>query len=565
MILPRAVTVLLLLFSTFAMGQRDADERPNFIFIFLDDLGLGDLKSYGHPYAITDNLDRVATEGTSFYEFHNTGNVCPTSRAGFMTSRNPSWFPNYSEEYGFMGTQTVTKLLHDGGYIVGHVGKWNIGPWPNGTEYEEYGIDDLRLVRSISGDERGREGLRFDEAIDFVQQNQNNPFYLNLWATAPHTPIDPEPEIVVPFKDLQVDTNLFSFHMQNKLFRLVNGGLNITENMQKYLGIVYGVDLNVGRLLDKLDELNLADNTVVVFTSDNGPALSQTGSSGILRGNKHDFYEGGFVTPFLLRWPGRVPAGRVNRVSLFSALDWLPTICTLAGVDYPKDMIEGEDISDIWLGSDRSRANPIFYRDLQRRANVAMRAGKWKLLDWVKELYDLETDPEERSNIYDEHPDIVAAMLGSIAQWEATLPNVHARLPDEPYPFDPTAKATVIATPYLLLDGGNATSASSSPSDPPSKTPILPPALSLSDFPSSSPILNSTFVPSDLPLSDLPSSAPSMNNISQETTLFPTATPAANTFSDRDPSTFETSIAKHHLPFQSLRGAVVVCAFVALL
>jgi N-acetylgalactosamine-6-sulfatase len=125
-----AIIIVALLFvsppqSCFA---QQAEERPNFIFIFADDVGFGDLKCYGHPYAVTDNLDRLAREGTSFRQFHTTGNVCPNSRAGFMTSRNPSWYPNYTKDYGFLGTPTVTKILHDAGYTVGHVGKWNIGP-----------------------------------------------------------------------------------------------------------------------------------------------------------------------------------------------------------------------------------------------------------------------------------------------------------------------------------------------------------------------------------------------------------------------------------------------------
>ena len=146
------------------------------------------------------------------------------------------------------------------------------------------------------------------------------------------------------------------------------------------------MDLQIGRLLNKLDELGLDDNTVFVVSSDNGPAflgssIANAGWAGGLRGGKHDVYSGGIVVPFLARWPGKIPAGKVND-SFLSALDWLPTVGTMANADVPFDFIEGEDMSDVFLGNDRDRSNPIFYRELVTLSKSTIRAGHWKLIEF---------------------------------------------------------------------------------------------------------------------------------------------------------------------------------------
>ena len=474
----------------------DDGPPPNIIFLFADDVGFGDLACYGHPYAITPNLDRLAKEGTLFRQFHVTGSVCPTSRAGFMTSRNPSWFPNYTADFGFLNTMTITKLLHDyGGYFVGHIGKWNIGPRPaDGNEdlndRNRYGIDDVRLIGSIRDDPRGKEGQRFDEAIQFLQERydaqqeqirndqKKQPFYLNVWIYATHTPVEPPDELIEPFKDLHVDRGLFGQHMQS-VFNAIDakdqssGGTGdlVDRSMRAYLGEVYGMDVQIGRLLDKLDELGMADDTVVVFSSDNGPAklsagINNSGWAGGLRGSKHNFYEGGTREPFIVRWPNKVPAGYINNDSLMSGLDWFPTIARLAQVNSPSNpnftntyqsYIEGEDVSDIWLGKNRyrSRRNPLFWRTLSSQNEATMKYGPFKIFKQTKEMYDLQEDSEQEiTNVYDDpkYASIRDAMLQRIADWESTLPTVHVRGVDgEPYPFDPTIPTPVIGPPDFVF------------------------------------------------------------------------------------------------------------------
>lgn len=242
------------------------DQRPpNVVFILSDDIGYGDLACYGHPYSETPNLDRLAAEGTMYTQFNVNGNVCPHTRDGFMTGRNPSWFPNYTAQYGFKGALTITELLKETGYVTGHIGKWNIGGDPE-TDALEYGIDDLRRTTNLVDDPRGREGLRFDDAIDFIERNQDNPFYLNLWIYAVHTPIEAPQEMIDRYQDLEVNRSNFGFWMQPRFDELEDLNGTIDENMHLYMADLYALDLNVGRLLDKLDDLNLTNNTIVVFT-----------------------------------------------------------------------------------------------------------------------------------------------------------------------------------------------------------------------------------------------------------------------------------------------------------
>lgn len=235
-------------------------QRPNVILIFADDIGFGDLECYGHPYSETPNLCRLAREGTRFENFYVTGNVCPHSRSGLLTSRNPSWFPNYTPDYGFRGTETIYNMLDDAGYQTGHIGKWNIGIDPD-NEHNEYGIDYYRGTGSQSEDPFGREGKRFSTAIDFLENNAREPFYLNMWIYATHTPIKPSEQFLDRYRNLDIDYSKFGGSLD---------GVS-EDRIRKYLADLWSLDLNVGRLLDKLDELGIADNTLIAFTSDNGP------------------------------------------------------------------------------------------------------------------------------------------------------------------------------------------------------------------------------------------------------------------------------------------------------
>lgn len=413
------------------------DRKPNIIFILADDLGWGDLAVYGHPYARTPNIDKLAAEGTMFHRFYVTGSVCAPSRAGFMTSRSPATFiRSDTDREGLQGRMTITELLNNNGYATGHFGKWVMGDTrAPGT----YGIDEIREGIKARDTVPARDAKIFAAALRFIEKNKDVPFYVNIWTKTAHFAVDPHPSLAALFEGIDVKREDFSKFMQEKFDHTETAGRSLNEGMSAYLGEVYALDVMVGNLLQKLDELGLRENTIVVFSSDNGPAMISTrglrkgdlrawnnmGDTGGFRGVKDSPYEGGVRTPFLIRWPGNVPAGNVNTTSITSSLDWLPTVAKIAGVSYDKDMFEGEDVSDIWKGSKRSRRNPLFWNEVLSTRPIAMLQGDWKMHIRKKKisLYNLSDNPEEDIDLASKYPQIVTELKKKLDEWGSTLPN----------------------------------------------------------------------------------------------------------------------------------------------
>jgi N-acetylgalactosamine-6-sulfatase len=212
------------------------------------------------------------------------------------------------------------------------------------------------------------------------------------------------------------------------------------------LGDVYQIDLNVGRLLKVIDELGLRDNTIVVFSSDHGPAPvivankgarrfsnNMLGYAGPFRGGKHTLYEGGTRVPCIIRWPAHVKAGRVDTENVCSFIDWMPTLCAIVGIEDLPDQLDGEDISDIWFGAERERSKPLLWKASATGSTPVIREGKWKLhlnrrRDQEVELYDLSRDPSERDNVAKKHPDVVASLRKQLQTWVAELPDQYEKL-----------------------------------------------------------------------------------------------------------------------------------------
>jgi len=243
--------------------------------------------------------------------------------------------------------------------------------------------------------------------------------------------------------------------MREKFDQCRQLGGDVTESMRRYLGDVSSLDDDVGRLLRKLDELGLRDNTIVVFASDQGPApviskalkgskqdnrsfgrreyaRNMLGSMQPFRGGKHTFLEGGVHTPFIIRWPDKVAAGLVNDTSVISMIDWLPTISKLAGIESIPDDLDGEDVSDIWLGATRTRRTPLFWRLSNKYAATVVRDGDWKYVEprnrrIPAELYDVSKDIMEADNVAYKHPDIVKRFEKMVAAFEAELPTEYVK------------------------------------------------------------------------------------------------------------------------------------------
>jgi arylsulfatase A-like enzyme len=432
-----------------------ADNKPNIVFILADDLGVADLACYGHPYARTPALDQLSREGTSFRNFHVTGVTCCPSRAGFMTSKFPATFKKYPADHGYGDRVTITQLLHDSGYRTGHFGKWHMGPeMKPGT----YGIETIGDESGAQGrrhqDPRGRDAQIFDQAIEFITENKERPFYVNVWGHISHFQIAPPPAYVEKFRDLTVREADFAASMREKFEIVRQRGGDVSQHMRRYLADVLTLDESIGRLLKKIDEFGLRDKTIVVFSSDQGAApvrlpaeaagkkskkakraageqaearLDLLGYAGNLRGGKHNMYEGGVRAPFIIRWPGHVPVGRVDEKSVISGIDWLPTLCRIAGAKLPGSDFDGEDVSDIWLGQSRDRARPLFWKTSNVNSELAMLDGSWKIFvpnsrRGETELYDLSRDPAESQNLASQRPDIVKRLADNVQQWNATLP-----------------------------------------------------------------------------------------------------------------------------------------------
>lgn len=451
--------------------------HPNVVFICADDLGWGDLGVYGHPEIETPNLDRLASEGTLFTQFYAGGPVCSPSRVAYLTgvsaaktkvlrplgshaqSREMN-IPDYLDP----AFPTIMRQMKQAGYITGHFGKWHLStydapggpPLPPAYGVDEYKIDlPARVVgqdhylfppplgidgpgweqfqypnplgndRVIAGDR-----LIFAYGIEFVEKHRDRPFYLNLWSHTPHIPLYPTPELMVPYHYLRPEDPW-------------------PVPKQIYYAAVTALDYNIGRFLARLDELGLAGNTVVVFTSDHGPenahlnenGTSGMGSTGPFRGHKVSLYEGGIRVPFLVRWPGKVHAGRVEDDSVLAGVDLLPTFCRLAGIEIPSNLqgeLDGEDVSDVFLGASRARRTALYWENrfwyyggtndplIHQSPILAIREGNWKLLmnpdGSRKELYNVPLDPSEVDNKMAARADIGERLARQLLRWYASMP-----------------------------------------------------------------------------------------------------------------------------------------------
>jgi N-acetylgalactosamine-6-sulfatase len=448
-------------------------QGPNILFILADDLGWGDPSCYGNTRFRTPALDRLAREGTLFTQYYQGGSVCSPSRCTLMTGRWPAEFrihghyatPAQNAQRGMSqfldpGVATLPKLLRSAGYTTIHVGKWHLGRPPKTasgqTVLSAYGFDEARWVDAmgaIDGEPVNLWGIAnrprstrvlVDETIGVLERVKDKPFYCQLWLNDPHGPLAPSAAQREPF------------HRQEPA--------GFTSPFEVFAGTVTEMDRQIGRLLARLDELGLAHNTIVIFSSDNGPediqivntTWSGIGSAGPLRGRKRSLYEGGIRVPFLVRWPAETPAGQVHDQIILSGADLLPTLCELAGAAIPEEVKatqRGQSAAAAFRG-DRSyqRTGPLTWEWRFRIFNhpwncspmLAIRQGPWKLLlnpDRSRvELYDIPADPSEQNNVAGQHPDLVAQLADKALAWQKTLPEgpieAVAGRNDYPWPKD---------------------------------------------------------------------------------------------------------------------------------
>lgn len=432
-----------------AVPLSGAESKPNIIFILADDLGWGDLGCYGHPHIKTPHIDRLAREGTLFTQFYVNGSVCSPSRCGFFTGQYPARHrihghyakPEQNAARGmsqFLDPQVpnIASLLRTAGYKTAHVGKWHLGSNSGGPEPDAYGFDFVGTgeVDGAGGPARDpfhratSTRLFVDESLRFIEQHRNGPFYLQLWTLLPHATLNPTPEQMKPYARHRAGGPTFPHASAAEIFYA-----SVTD-----------LDTQIGRLLEGLDRLGLTEKTLVLFSSDNGPedihignaGHSGIGSAGPFRGRKRSLYEGGVRVPGIVRWPGQVPATRVEDLAVVAAVDWLPTVCRLAGVEIPPGhTLDGEAQDDVLRGESRPRNRPLFWEwrfriagePFHQSPQLAVRDKEWKLLlnpDGSRvELYDMRSDLTQLTNLADKHPDVVGRLSTAVLDWSKTLPD----------------------------------------------------------------------------------------------------------------------------------------------
>jgi arylsulfatase A-like enzyme len=421
-------------------------DRPNVIFILADDMGWGDLSCYGNTRTKTPHLDKLAAEGTLFTQFYVNGSVCSPSRAAFTTGQ----FPARNRMHGHLATEelnakrampnfldparpTVARAFQSAGYRTAHIGKWHLGNGTGAPLPDAYGFTHHKSVTSNeTAQTEQAPGFRaqstawmVDRSLEFIRSG-NTPFYLQMWTLLPHAPLAPTAEQLAPFA------------------RLAPGGdVRVPGAPQTYFASLKDLDDQIGRLLAELAKDGLAQNTIVVFSSDNGPedihinnaSHAAFGTPGPFRGRKRSLYEGGVRVPFIVRWPGKVPAGRVDDRSVLAGVDFFPTLTKLAGLTAAAPaQIDGEDQSDVLLGKSRPRRTPLFWEwrytvagyAVNRSPILSFRDGDWKLLlnpDRSRvELFHIPNDPSELNNLAAAEPARVKAMAERVLAWQKTLP-----------------------------------------------------------------------------------------------------------------------------------------------
>lgn len=462
MLLPRLLIAAATLLGFAAWAQLSAAERdrpPNFVIVFIDDMGWGDFSCFGNEDVETQNVDRLAKEGLRFEQFYVASPICSPSRTALLTGQYPQrWrIGSYladrklNENRGIAqwldpAAPTLARTLQERGYATGHFGKWHLGGQRDVGEAPligEYGFDEsltnfeglgprvLPLLddrdgkapkkHALGSDRLGRgpiewadradvSGAFVDATIRFIDQaeQKGKPFFVNVWPDDVHSPFHPVAE------------------------RRGDG-----SKRARYLGVLDSLDETLGRLFDRVRESDaLRENTLILVCSDNGPEPG-AGSAGPFRGKKAQLYEGGIRSPLIVWGPGFISpakAGSVNRISVLSTLDVAPTLAAMAVADVAEDL-DGEALTEVFLGqSDASRTKPLFFRRPPDRdggasddlPDLAVREGDWKLLCEYDgsgpQLYDLASDRGETKNVVAEHSELASQLTEKLLAWHAAMP-----------------------------------------------------------------------------------------------------------------------------------------------
>lgn len=433
-------------------GTESQRRKPNIIYILADDMGKYELGCYGQDKIKTPNIDKIATEGILFTQHYSGAPVCAPARCTLMTGKHLGHaYIRDNKEYKPEGqeplpsdTVTLAKVLKENGYVTGAFGKWGLGPVgssgdPNNQGFMEfYGYNCQRLAHSyypeylwknrekvILDRNKSREhgeqyahDLTAEAALQFVRDNKERPFFMFVPFIIPHVPLQVPEDSLKEYTSLGWDDPPYTGN---------RGYFPHKHPRAAYAAMITRMDRQIGDLLKLLKELNLDDDTVVFFSSDNGATHDAGGvdtkffkSEGILRGRKGSLYEGGITAPLVVRWPGKIKAGSTTD-ELSAFYDMLPTLADISESSLPAGVTDGVSLLPTLLGNPEKQKHHDFllWEFYGYGGQEAVRMGDWKAVRFnlhknrnaPMELYNLRTDPSEKHNVAAKHPEIVEKVL----------------------------------------------------------------------------------------------------------------------------------------------------------
>lgn len=459
--------------DTFRPDTTQTVSKPNFVIIFTDDQGYADLGVFGGTHVSTPRIDQMAREGSRLTSFYVAAPVCTPSRAALMTGSYPKRIDMaYGSTFGVLLAAdtkglhpeevTIAEVLKTAGYKTGIFGKWHLGDQPEFLPTRQ-GFDEffgIPYSHDIHTFARNQERRNFpplplldgeqvietdpdadyltrritERAVRFIKENKDNPFFLYIPHPIPHRPLHVSPPFMAEA----------SSDIRDKLGE-EDGNIDYQTRDGLFRQAISEIDWSVGQILDALKEHGLDNNTLVIFTSDNGPAI---GEAAPLRGRKGSTFEGGMREPTVIRWPGQIPAGTVND-ELMTTMDLLPTLAKLGGGEVPTDrVIDGKDVWGVLTGIDNSPHEAFFY--YRGNSLQAVRSGKWKLhVSILKEesmqpvLFNLDEDIGEQEDVAAVHPEVVERLL-------AYIETAREEMGDDERPGRNTRPAGFVAEPRPL-------------------------------------------------------------------------------------------------------------------
>lgn len=432
------VTVLLLLTPLGLAAQ----EKPNVIIVITDDQGKNDLSCMGNPYIKTPNLDKFYEESVRFTNYH-VSTTCAPTRGSLLTGRHTNRVNVFHTITGrsllFEDEVIMPQVFAQNGYTNGMFGKWHLGdnyPYrPEDRGFHEvvrhggggiaqgpdyWGNDYFDDTYWHNGKTEQYQGyctdVFFSEALDFIEKNQDNPFFCYISTNAPHAPLN----------------------LPEAYFNLYKDNENLSERFQRFYGMITNIDDNFKRLEEKLEDLNLADNTILIFTTDNGTAGGFRVFDAGMKGGKGSVYEGGHRVPLFIRWPDGKLTGGKGIDQLVAHYDLLPTFVDLLGFDFnPVKPLDGKSLKPLLYESQPEWGNRILYMDTQRKQNLikykayTVMDDKWRLVNG-KELYNMEADLGQTKNVIQQEPEAAARLAEGYEKW---WQSIMAEGPNERYAY----------------------------------------------------------------------------------------------------------------------------------